>query len=132
MSVHGGTGSDRSTVKPTRMDPSRKSHPKNVGAGTVGGFQGNTVGQIGLNCKFQQAVRIYSAWRSIVTMGCGLHSRANLSASVICALVISAISLSRCSNAVYFDVSTSLMSAGPGGFVSPNAAAKVNHMSAWT
>jgi hypothetical protein len=74
--------------------PLRKSHPKNVGAGTVGGFQGNNVGQIGLNCKFWQPVRIYSARRSIVTMGCGLHSSANLSASVICALVISAIGLS--------------------------------------
>lgn len=36
----------------TRMTPLRKAHPKNVGAGTVGGFQGNNVGRIGLNCKF--------------------------------------------------------------------------------
>ena len=33
------------------------------------------------------AVRIYFARGSIVTMGCGLHSSANLSASAICAPV---------------------------------------------
>ena len=33
-------------------DPIAEVAPKNVGAGTVGGFQGNSVGRIGLNCNF--------------------------------------------------------------------------------
>jgi hypothetical protein len=51
MSLAGLKQISRGSVASSAYDALRKSHPRNVGAGTVGGFQGNNVGRVGLNCK---------------------------------------------------------------------------------